>query len=50
MIASVYLLEEEPLEGEVSGPWTKIGYTKNPRLAWYHALIGEECWHHSLVL
>jgi hypothetical protein len=30
MVAYVYLLEEEPLKGEVSGPWTKIGYTKNP--------------------
>ena len=26
----VYLIVEEPHPGEVSGPWTKIGYTKNP--------------------
>jgi hypothetical protein len=30
MVAYVYLLEEVPYcEGE-SGPWTKIGYSKNP--------------------
>jgi len=27
--AYVYLLEEEQVPGEVSGPWTKIGYSKN---------------------
>ena len=26
----VYLIEEEALPSEKSGPWTKIGYTKNP--------------------
>lgn len=30
MPAFVYLIEEIPHEGEKSGPWTKIGYTKNP--------------------
>ncbi len=29
-MAYVYLISEEPHPGEVSGPWTKIGYTKNP--------------------
>jgi hypothetical protein len=28
--AYVYLIEEEPHPGEVAGPWTKIGYSKNP--------------------
>ena len=28
--AFVYLIEEEPLHGESSGPWTKIGYSQNP--------------------
>ena len=26
----VYLIEEEALPSEKSGPWTKIGYTQNP--------------------
>ncbi|MDO6517799.1 hypothetical protein [Zobellia uliginosa] len=26
----VYLIIEEPFENEESGPWTKIGYSKNP--------------------
>ena len=30
MSAFVYLIEEEPLHGESSGPWTKIGYSQNP--------------------
>lgn len=30
MVAYVYLIEEEPIEGDKSGPWTKIGYSKNP--------------------
>ena len=30
MAAFVYLIEEEPHPGETSGPWTKIGYSKNP--------------------
>ena len=30
MSAYVYLIEEEPLPSESSGPWTKIGYSKNP--------------------
>ena len=30
MAAFVYLIEEEPHPGESSGPWTKIGYSKNP--------------------
>ncbi len=30
MVAYVYLIAEEQYEGEVSGPWTKIGYSKNP--------------------
>ena len=30
MPAFVYLIEEEPHPGESSGPWTKIGYSKNP--------------------
>ncbi|WP_347261155.1 GIY-YIG nuclease family protein [Rudaea sp.] len=30
MPAFVYLIEEEPLPGESSGPWTKIGYSQNP--------------------
>lgn len=29
MSAFVYVLEEEPIPGEKSGPWVKIGYTKN---------------------
>ena len=29
-MAYVYLIAEEPLKGEQTGPWTKIGYTKNP--------------------
>lgn len=29
-MAYVCLISEEPHPGEVSGPWTKIGYTKNP--------------------
>ena len=28
--AYVYLIEEECHAGEVSGPWTKIGYSQNP--------------------
>lgn len=30
MPAFVYLIEEEPYPGETSGPWTKIGYSRNP--------------------
>jgi hypothetical protein len=30
MAAFVYLITEEPFEGETSGPWTKIGYSQNP--------------------
>jgi T5orf172 domain len=30
MAAYVYLIEEESLDGEVSGPWTKIGFSQNP--------------------
>ena len=30
MAAYVYVIEEEPHLGESSGPWTKIGYSKNP--------------------
>jgi hypothetical protein len=30
MAAYVYLIEEEPHPGEKTGPWTKIGYSKNP--------------------
>ena len=29
-MAFVYLIAEEPLSNEDSGPWTKIGYSKNP--------------------
>jgi hypothetical protein len=28
--AYVYLLHEEPISGDASGPWTKIGFSKNP--------------------
>lgn len=31
MPAYVYLIEEVPIEGESTGPWTKIGYSQNPR-------------------
>ena len=30
MVAYVYLIEEAPIEGESTGPWTKIGYSQNP--------------------
>lgn len=30
MSAYVYLIEEVPHEGEISGPWTKIGFSQNP--------------------
>ena len=30
MPAFVYLIEEEPYPGDTSGPWTKIGYSRNP--------------------
>jgi len=30
MVAYVYLIEEIPYSHGESGPWTKIGYTKNP--------------------
>jgi len=30
MVAYVYLLEEVPHSGSDSGPWTKIGCSKNP--------------------
>jgi hypothetical protein len=30
MVAYVYLIEEQCHDGEVSGPWTKIGYSQNP--------------------
>lgn len=30
MAAYVYLLHEEMIPGETTGPWTKIGFTKNP--------------------
>ena len=30
MPAFVYLIEEVPHPGEISGPWTKIGYSQNP--------------------
>ncbi|BFP40576.1 hypothetical protein FGF1_14210 [Flavobacteriaceae bacterium GF1] len=30
MPGHVYLITEEPFEGDKSGPWTKIGFTKNP--------------------
>ena len=30
MGAYVYLIEEVPHRGEKTGPWTKIGYSKNP--------------------
>lgn len=30
MPAYVYLIEEVPFEAGKSGPWTKIGYSKNP--------------------
>lgn len=30
MTAYVYLIQEQPFEGEVAGPWTKIGYSQNP--------------------
>lgn len=30
MSAFVYLLHEELIPGEQTGPWTKIGYTKKP--------------------
>ncbi|MBZ0223286.1 MAG: GIY-YIG nuclease family protein [Dokdonella sp.] len=26
----VYLIAEQPHDGDASGPWTKIGYTRNP--------------------
>lgn len=29
-MAYVYIISETPYEGETSGPWTKIGYSKNP--------------------
>jgi hypothetical protein len=29
-MAYLYLIEEIPLEGENSGPWCKIGISKNP--------------------
>lgn len=30
MPGNVYLITEEAFENETSGPWTKIGYSKNP--------------------
>jgi hypothetical protein len=30
MACYVYILEEQPLDGDASGPWTKIGVSKNP--------------------
>jgi len=30
MPAYVYLIEEDPIDNETSGPWTKIGYSQNP--------------------
>lgn len=30
MPGHVYLITEEPLKNEENGPWTKIGYSKNP--------------------
>ena len=30
MAAFVYLIEEKSYPGETTGPWTKIGYSKNP--------------------
>lgn len=30
MSGHVYLITEEPFANEKSGPWTKIGYSKNP--------------------
>lgn len=30
MPAYIYLIVEDPHEGELSGPWTKIGYSQNP--------------------
>lgn len=30
MPGHVYLIFEEPFKDENSGPWTKIGYSKNP--------------------
>ena len=30
MTAYVYLIEEEPFPEDKSGPWVKIGYSKNP--------------------
>lgn len=30
MAAYVYLIEEVPVDGETTGPWTKIGYSQNP--------------------
>ena len=29
-MAYVYVLQEVPLANESTGPWTKIGYSKNP--------------------
>jgi len=29
-VSYVYLISEEPHEGETSGPWTKIGFSNNP--------------------
>lgn len=29
-MAYVYLITEQPFDGENSGPWTKIGYSQNP--------------------
>jgi hypothetical protein len=30
MPAYVYLIEEVPIDGDSTGPWTRIGYSQNP--------------------